>query len=69
MTVNETLQASETTTEFKKSFSNIETMVYSCGVEAAKTGYNEMTLAGSQHAQTLNVAPSQTVLQATVKER
>ena len=67
MTVNETLQSSQSTAEFKKSFQNAT--VYSNGVEAAQTGYNEMPLANSRHAQIMGVVPVQTLVNTTNQER
>ncbi len=54
MTVNETLQDAQNTSEFKKSFKNATG--YTNGVEAAKTGYNEKSLANSECARMLGVA-------------
>lgn len=69
MTVNETLQALESTSEYKKSFSNNSTVVYSNGVEEAQKGYNEMPLPGSKHAQMLNVSSANMSVQNAGFER
>lgn len=69
MTVNETLQALESTSEYKKTFSNSSTVVYSNGVEAAQTGYTEMSLADSQYAQMMNVSPMHSPVRNAGAER
>lgn len=55
MTVNETLQASESTAEFKKSFARPDTVVYSNGLLAAQEGYSHEILIESKQAELLNV--------------
>lgn len=67
MTVNETLQSSQDTADFKKSFKNA--MVYTNGVEAAQSGYNEMTLANSEYAKMLGIAPAQPMMKKDSQER
>lgn len=54
MTVNETLQTVQDTSEFKKTFKNATG--YTNGVEAAKTGYSDKSLVNSECAHMLGVA-------------